>query len=305
MIFCKNMNLGIRAARGVLLLSLFAASVRAQDGYGAKGIYPVYENSGQWLIFDKAPKRRQEKSHFSLGGRFLVIGSQGAEIFSVARTTAAYGGACKDKRPVKLKAALLKGRREPVGRPILGLYVPEGINPKSSHARYQSLKNEVSEDTYRTLESVLKQAALEDIRSGALQFKLEDAPAPEFISNPKPEAIVMKIDFGSRIKVKGLSDPFVLVEGTQVYGTYRRCLRLVDRTRLVGDCVEMPHALMAETALLQFVTYDPSGKGNPYLLAFTPSATLWGDERWGFSLRNSGPKRFLTDSLDSKCRDGF
>lgn len=299
------MKSGLLAALFALLPNLMPLRAQAQDAYGAKGIYPVYENSGQWLIFDKAPKRGREKSHFALGSRFLVIGSQGAEIFSVARTSGTYGGACRDNRPVKLKAALLKGRREPVGRPIIGLHVPEGLNPKSAHARYDSLKNEVTEDTYRALADVLKKAAMEDIRSGAMQFKLEDAPSPSFLQDPNPDAIVMKIDFGARIKIKGLSDPFVLVEGTQVYGTYRRCLRLADGKRLVGDCVEMPHSLMAETALLQFVTYDPSGKGNPYLLAFTPSATLWGDERWGFSLRNSGPKKFLTDSLDAKCRAGF
>ena len=34
-----------------------ALSVRAQEEYGAKGIYPVYEVSGQWAVFDKKPAK--------------------------------------------------------------------------------------------------------------------------------------------------------------------------------------------------------------------------------------------------------
>ena len=75
--------------------------------------------------------------------------------------------------------------------------------------------------------------------------------------------------------------------------------------KLIGDCVEMPSDLMAETALLRFVSYDPSGKGSPLLLAYTKDMPLWGHERWGFALRSSGARLFLRDAMDPRCREGF
>jgi len=291
------------AAAFFLLLAAGLPS-QAQEKYGAKGIFPVYEASGQWLIFDKAP-RRQSSSHLSPGNRFLVIGSKGAELFTVMRTSSTYGGACKGKTPLKLNAALLRGRRQTVGSPIIGIHVPERFTLNGSKAEYQTLSNQVAEDTYLTLDAPLKQAVVENIQSGSFRFKLEDNPTPEFLQNPKLEKIQLKIDFGSRVELNGLANPFVLVEGTQVYSTYRRCLRLAEGNKLVGGCVEMPAALMAETSLLQFVSYDPSGKGNPFLLAYTPQQPLWGHERWGFMLKKSGPQLFLMDSLDLRCRESF
>ena len=67
----------------------------------------------------------------------------------------------------------------------------------------------------------------------------------------------------------------------------------------------MPHDLMAETAQLRFVAYDPGGKGSPFLLAYTRGEPLWGHERWGFVLRASGARLFLRDALDPGCREGF
>ena len=97
----------------------------------------------------------------------------------------------------------------------------------------------------------------------------------------------------------------VLVTGAQISNSFRRCLRLADGDKLIGDCVEMPSDLMAETALLRFVSYDPSGKGGPLLLAYTKDAPLWGHERWGFALRSSGARLFLRDAMDPRCREGF
>ena len=62
---------------------------------------------------------------------------------------------------------------------------------------------------------------------------------------------------------------------------------------------------MAETAQLRFVSYDPSGKGGPLLLAYSKEAPLWGHERWGFALRAAGARLFLRDAMDPRCREGF
>ncbi|MBI4060511.1 MAG: hypothetical protein HY403_03690, partial [Elusimicrobia bacterium] len=82
-------------------------------------------------------------------------------------------------------------------------------------------------------------------------------------------------------------------------------LRLADGGRLLGPCVEMPHELMSETAQLRFVSYDPSGGGSPFLLAYTHGEPLWGHERWGFVLRRGGARLFLRDAMDPRCREGF
>ena len=140
----------------VIALALSAWSTAfAQEEYGAKGIYPIYETSGQWVIFDKnslAEKNQPaQESPLSTGSRFLVVGSQGAQIFTVSRSSAAYGGACKKNQPVKVKTALLKGPRAKVGSPIIGISVPESFTLNRSQAKYVALSNEVGETTYRLL----------------------------------------------------------------------------------------------------------------------------------------------------------
>jgi hypothetical protein len=275
-----------------LLLSL-ALAAGAQE-YGAKGLFPVYETGGQWLIFDKKPESGRGK--LDLGSRFLLIGSEGSEVFIVARSSATYGGGCRAKKPAKLPAALLRGPRSKTGRPILGISVPASFTTKSSRARFSALKNEVGEDVYQRLGAAIKTANLDDARSGAFALKEGDTP-------DKP--LVTKIDFASRLEVRGLAAPLFLVEGTQIGGSFRRCLRLADGEKLIGGCVRMHHELMAETALLQFVSYDPGGQGNPYLLAFTSEEPLWGHERWGFIMRADGPRLFLLDAMDQRCRSSF
>lgn len=275
-----------------LLLALVFAS--AAQEYGAKGLFPVYETSGQWLIFDKKPAAGRGK--LDLQSRFLVIGSEGSDAFTVARASATYGGGCRAKKPAKLRAALLRGPRSKVGRPILGISVPDNFTMKGSRARFDALKNEVGEHVYQKLGAAIKASNLEDVKSGG--FPLKEGDTPE-------KSMVTKIDFGSRLLVKGLQEPFFLVEGTQIGGSFRRCLRLADGEKLIGGCVRMHHELMAETALLQFVSYDPSGLGSPYLLAFTPEEPLWGHERWGFTVRDDGPRLFLLDAMDLRCRSSF
>lgn len=294
-------------------LLLAAPNAAAQERYGAKGIFPVYEKDGQWLVFDKS-----QKKDFLLGlhNNFLVVGSQGAEVFDVARASQTHGGACRNGLPLTLRAALLKGPRHSVGRPIIGIHVPESFKLKGSKAVYAALKNQVGENIYQALQESIKQSAIADIKASALSlderrfvpkfsFKADDAGAAYFSDNPNPEKVYVKIDFASPIRLKGVPGALVLVEETQISASYRRCLRLAAGGKLLGDCVPMPRSLMAETALLQFVSYDPSGGGTPYLLAFTRSQPLWGDERWGFVLRQNGPTLFLMDTMDIRCRESF
>lgn len=294
----------------VIAALALAQPARAQSAYGAKGLFPVYETAGQWVIFDKRPRPARDPAVGALaplvpGERFLVIGSLGAEVFEVARTSGTYGGACREKKPLNLRAALLKGPRQSVGRPIIAINVPSAFSLRGSRAVYSQLKNHVGESAYAALAAPIKQSAIEEIQSGKFTFKLDDAAGDPLAQPPKPEQIQMKIDFASRLGLKGLPAPFVVVEETQVSASSRRCLRLSDGEKLVGACAEMRRDLMAETALLQFVSYDPSGQGSPYVLAFTRTPPLWGDERWGFIVRESGPRLFLMDAMDVRCREGF
>lgn len=292
------------------MILLLALPGRAQGPYGDKGIYPVYEDTGKWLIFDKTAIKKQKKNsgtdrRLQPGAKFLVIGSKGSGLFTISQTTASYGGACAGRMPLRLQAAVLEGARGAVGTPVIGLSVKENYNPKSSKATFTPLANQVGEDTYLRLGSTLRERAARDIRDGVFRFKLEDNPSPEFLDNPPADQIAVRIEFASAVNLRGPASPMVLVERTQALGTYRRCLRLAAGGSLAGDCVEMPHDLRVETALLSFVSYDPKGKGRPYLLGFTSQPPLWGHERWGFALQPGGPKAFLMEAMDVRCREGF
>lgn len=290
-----------------LAAALLCAAPRpapAQDEYGAKGLYPVYGHSGTWLIYDKTTKKGAS-SALAPGARFLVVGSNGADLFTVARASATYGGACRGRKPLRLRAALLRGPRQEVGDPILAVKVPAEFSLKGSRASYAALPNAVDESVYRALGPALSAATISEAKEGAFRFKTDDDGAAAFLTDPKPENILLKIDYASRPRVAGLAKPLVLVTGAQISNSFRRCLRLADGDKLLGGCVEMPSDLMAETALLRFVSYDPSGKGSPFLLAYTKDAPLWGHERWGFILRSSGVRLFLRDAMDPRCRESF
>lgn len=287
-----------------LALLLLPAAPFAQDAYGSRGLFPVYATAGQWLIFDKTAGRG-EAAVLAPGRRFLVIGSEGAALFSVARSSTAYGGACRDRRPARLRAALLKGPRSEVGDPVLALKVPPGFALRGSRAAYKPLPNAVDESVYRALGAALNEAALAEARSGEFRFKPEDEGAAAFLADPKPEGLLLKIDYASPVALAGLPSAMALVTGTQISNSYRRCLRLAAAGALLGSCVEMAHELMGETGMLRFVSYDPAGKGAPLLLAYTKDAPLWGHERWVFQLRAAGARLVLRDAMDPRCREGF
>lgn len=283
-----------------LLAALCAPALGAE--YGAKGLFPVYETGGQWLVFDKAPKA--SGAALSIGSRFLVVGSLGSELFTVTRTSATYGGACKNRKPARLRAALLKGPRSAVGSPILAIAVKPSFSMAGSRAKFTALKNEVDEGTYQTLDAAIRAAAIGDVKAGRFPLQSEDDRVAA-LQEPAPRGMVGKIDFGAKIDVAGLGSALFFVEDTQIGASRRRCARVAVGEKLIGDCVPMPHALMAETSLLQFVSYDPSGTGKPFVLAYTPSEPLWGHERWGFAVRGGGAQLFLADAMDKRCREGF
>ncbi len=288
-------------------LLLAAASINracAQDAYGAKGLFPVYDVGGRWLIYDKTTTAGGAKA-LGVSSTFLLIGSEGADIFEVARTSAAYGGACRARKPARLRAAVLKGARRNIGTPILGLKVPVGFTLKGSHAAYKAQPNEVGEPVYQSLGAALNAATIAETKSGAFRFKSDDDGRSSFLADPKPEKVLLKIDYAARVSVTGLSSPMVLITGAQISNSFRRCLYLADGNKLIGPCVEMPGDLLAETGLLHFVSYDPGGKGNPLLLAYTQDAPRWGHERWGFSLRAAGARLLLRDAMNPRCREGF
>jgi len=290
----------------LVLLAVVALAPRAsaQDGYGARGLFPVYKSGNQWVIFDK-PRKGPGAKELLPGSKFLIVGSLGADLFVVGRTSATYGGLCRNKKPLKLRAALLKGPRATVGEPVMAIKVPDSFQLKGSNARYDALDNKVDEPLYALLGSTLTAAALEEGKAGAYRFREDDEGSAAFLADPKPEKIAMKIDFAAHPPVAGLASPTALITDAQISSSHRRCLRLADGDRLLGRCVEMPHDLMSETAQLRFIAYDPGGNGSPFLLAYTRGEPLWGHERWGFILRKSGARMFLRDAMDPRCRDGF
>lgn len=290
--------------RLALLFLLLASPSVAQDEYGSRGLFPVYQSGNQWVIFDK-PRKSANPKDLMAGSKFLIVGSEGADLFVVGRTSATYGGACRGMKPQKLRAALLKGPRSTVGDPVMAIKVPDDFRLKGSNARYDSLANKVDEALYALIGSTLTAASVDEAKSGGLRFRPDDEGASAFLADPRPEKVAMKIDFAAHPAVAGLRAPTTLVTDAQISSSHRRCLRLADGSRLLGTCAEMPHDLLSETAQLRFVSYDPSGKGNPFILAYTMGEPLWGHERWGFVLRASGPRLFLRDAMDPRCREGF
>lgn len=286
------------------LLALVARPAAAQDAYGAKGPFPVYAVRGRWLIYDKTSSSAGALS-LKPGSRFLLVGSAGAELAVAAHAAAEYGGACRERKPVRLRATILRGPRRAIGDPILAIKVPRGFSLRGSRAVYRTLSNAVDEPVYQALGAALSSATAAEAAAGSFRFKPDDAGAAAFRAAPDPAKVLVKIDFAAPVRVAGLRAPMVLVTAAQISNSFRRCLRLADGGGLVGGCVEMPSDLMAETALLRFVSYDPGGRGTPLLLAYTPAAPLWGHERWGFALRASGARLFLRDAMDPRCREGF
>ncbi len=149
--------------------------------------------------------------------------------------------------------------RSTVGDPILALKVPAGFSLKGSRAVYQALPNAVGEPVYQALGAALTAATVEEAKVGVFRFgwRTRSVRLP---GRPKPEKISLKIDFAAPAKVAGLAAPMVLVTGAQMTRSGAAPARQPDGDKLIGERVEMPSDLMAETALLRFVSYIPSGK---------------------------------------------
>ncbi|MFA6092857.1 MAG: hypothetical protein WCU88_05610 [Elusimicrobiota bacterium] len=271
----------------------------------AAGLYPVYEMDGGWMLIE----RDSRGGALTRGARLLVVGSDGVAEFFAARSTHTWAAACARRRPVKTRAWRLssraKGALKAVGVPVVAIRLKPAAAFDVSKALFYPLKNEVRETLYKKLDFPIRKAAVEDLRSGAFAIPQADAAGRALAAEADPLRLQMKIDFSSKIRVKGLKDAVILVEGTQVSETYRRCMRLFEGPSQKGEGSSMPHELMTETRTLDFVAYDPNRSGSPFVLAFTRKQPLWGHERWGWRITAEGAKPFLQDALDARCRENF
>jgi len=269
------------------------------------GIYPVYDFGGRWVLLERAAgsARRLRK-----GSEVVVIGSSGADRFYAAASTRTWVAACQGHKPAPTGGFLLSsgsaGSFKKVGTPIVAILLRKGAAYDTSRAGFHVLANEVVEATYGRYDTIVRGEALSDIRSGDFAVDPADHEGLRAAQLSDTERVQTKFDYGTRIKHAAFKGAFLLVEGSQVSKAYRRCLHLFDDDRPVGRCSEMPHALMAETRTLRFVSYDP-GTGRPFILAYSEKEPLWGHERWGFQMTEQGPRVFLMDALDPNCREGF
>ncbi|MFH2202374.1 MAG: hypothetical protein ABIJ96_04625 [Elusimicrobiota bacterium] len=277
------------------------------QGKSRPGIYPVYEAGGRWMLVDREPQMSRRRVR--QGSLLAVIGSSGVDVFRVGGTTRTWIAACEGRHPVPRTAYLLTAgsakKFAAVGTPIIALLLPKGKTFDKKRSWFYPLRNEVKEQTYQKLQDAIRAAVVSDLRSGAFQIDVTDEKGHAFAKDPDPQAVQFKIDFGSKIRYLGFADAFVLVEGTQISQTYRRCLRMFNGIKPMGDCEEMPHELNVETRQMQFVAYDPNRRGRPYIFAYTKTQPLWGHERWGFRITDQGPELFMRDALDPRCRAGF
>lgn len=283
--------------------------LREMTGSRVPGIFPVYETAKRWMLVERIPKGSKRKRLVSKGTQLLVIGSEGIAQFYAQASTQTYMADCENlkAKPMLgyyLSAKSAKAFRE-VGKPVIAIKLPKGRKVNTSRARFSKLPNAVGEKDYKELETAIRQSVLADVKSGAFQTELDDPGFVRFEEKPDPKGFQMKIDYASPLQFRGLSRAKIAIEGIQISKAYRRCLRLFDEAHPVGECVEMPHELMSETGGLEFITYDPSGAGRPFVLAYTHGSPLWGHERWGFQLSTKGPKLFLQDALDTRCREAF
>jgi hypothetical protein len=277
---------------------------KSPSGSRVPGIFAVYAAGGRWMLVE-----REGSAKPSAGSRFVVIGSQGTGEFRADKSSKTWEAACEGGKKVPRRAWLLGGDDpkafKRVGTPVIAILLKAGAKFDASRAHFSPLKNQASEATYQRLEKSLRSAVTAELASGEFQMDIGDEEGHRTAANPDPDKIRLKIDFAARLKLAGFEDPLLVVEGAEYSRSYRRCLRVVDGDKVVGSCVEMPHELMAETAALDFVAYDPARSGRPFILAFTEKPPLWGHERWGFQNTPKGPKPFLRDSLDPRCRDSF
>lgn len=283
-----------------------AAAARAAPRVNrVPGIYPVYEAGGRWLLLDRSGKR----STLEAGAEFVVIGSRGAGIFTAERSTKTWIAACSGSRHVATGGFLLSAAKRKefkrTGTPVIAILLRDK-KVDLSKAWFYPLKNGLGESEYRRLDGAVRKAVVRDLESGAYLIPLEDEAGLRIAREPRAEDVQYVLEFGAKLRFPGLKEPFFAIERTQVSQTSRRCLRFFDGDAALGECAEMPHALMVETRGLEFVAYDPSRKGFPFVFAFTREAPLWGHERWGFQFTRKGPRLFLSDALEEpRCRGAF
>lgn len=279
-------------------------AAKSPAGSRVPNIFAVYAAGGRWMLVE-----REGSAKAGPGARFIVIGSRGLGEFRVDRASKTWEAACEGGKKVPRRAWLLGGGDaadfKRVGTPVIAILLKPGAKFESSRARFSALKNEAGEPLYQRLEKALKGAVSAELAAGEFQMDIGDEEGHRTAASPDPDKIRLKIDFAARLKLAGFDDPMMVVEGAEYSRSYRRCLRLIEGDSVVGPCVEMPHELMAETAALDFVAYDPSRAGKPFILAFTEKSPLWGHERWGFQTTPKGPKSFMRDALDPRCRDSF
>lgn len=274
-------------------------------GSRVPGIFAVYEADGRWMLIERGAKRAMEP-----GAALVVIGSRGLDQFRLEKATKTYQAACDAGKPAARRGWYLTSQDakafKRVGTPVIAIMLKAGARFDASAARFSALKNEINETLYKKLEKPLREAILADLADGSFQMDIGDEEGHRTAAKPDTERLRLKIDFAARLKLAGYEDPLLVVEGAEYSRSYRRCLRLMDGGQPVGSCVEMPHELMAETQALEFVAYDPSRAGRPFILAFTEKKPpLWGHERWGFQTTPDGAKSFMRDALDPRCRDAF
>ncbi|MBI3549987.1 MAG: hypothetical protein HY078_13195 [Elusimicrobia bacterium] len=268
------------------------------------GIYPVYEIGGRWYLIDRFAKGSERS--VSKGDDFVVIGSRATDVFEATGSSTTWGASCDGRNATKTPTLILGGKHgAKIGTPIVAIHLKKDkkINPKA--ARFYRLENQVGEDIYRAFGITLKETVTREIRRGEFAIESDDPMGRQYAADPVPENILLKIDFASQVKLAGKADTFFVVDGVVLSKSPRRCARLFLGDQLAGGCLEMPHALMAETNVLDFVAYDPNNNGRPFIMAYTKKEPLWGHERWGFRITSKGPSIFLMDALDPKCRERF
>jgi len=284
-------------------------TLREMTGSRVPGIFPVYEANKRWMLLERMPKGRKRKRLVGRGTQLLVIGSKGIARFYAQKATTTYMADCENLKAKPMRGYYLSAKSaksfKQVGTPVIAIKLPKGRRVNTSRAKFSRLPNAVSEEIYKELESPIRNSVVSDVKSGAFQTELDDPGFVRFEQDPKPKGFQMKIDYSSDIHFRGFSRAKIAVEGIQISKAYRRCLRMFDEAKPIGGCAEMPHELMTETRGLEFVSYDPSGRGRPFLLAYTKDKPLWGHERWGFQMTPKGPNLFLQDGLDPRCREAF
>ncbi|MFH1726159.1 MAG: hypothetical protein ABII00_16240 [Elusimicrobiota bacterium] len=284
-----------------------AGSPAPQSGSRVPGIFAVYEAGARWMLIERVPKGG--KRLVRKGSRMVVIGSRGIDEFYAASSTRTYEAACEGFNPVPTPGYLLSAKSalnfKRVGKPIIAVILRKGSKFDASKALFYALSNEVDESVYGRLGSVIRETVIAEVDSGAFQIAVDDEEGQRFAARPDAEQMRMKIDFGSKVRYRGLREAFVLVEDVEISRSHRRCMRLFEGDKPVGACVGMPRELMSETQNLAFVAYDPSQRGTPFILAHTKKKPLWGHERWGFQLTDEGPRLFMRDALDPRCRESF